>query len=131
MIDYEVKIFNRVHSKAAPLCAKNQFKSVYVAEPTALPAGSLIEMSNVTVRSKQSTSLNENFARIMYQLDCYAETKSACKKLYNAADTEMIAMGFIRISGGPIDNIGNLKVSRYTARYEAEIDPDGVIYRRG
>ena len=47
MIDYEVKIFNRVHAKVAPLCAKQKFTSTIITDlPTAFPAASLIEMDN-------------------------------------------------------------------------------------
>jgi hypothetical protein len=66
----------------------------------------------------------------MYQLDVYATTKAKCKEVYAAADGAMIAMNFTRISGDYINNFDNTKVFRYTARYEAEIDPEGNIYRR-
>ena len=131
MIDFETKIFNAVHPHVAPLCAKNKFVSQYVGDTTAFPAASLVEMSNTTVREKQSNALTEDYARIMYQLDCYALTKSACRAVFKAADDAMIGLGFVRIMGNWIDNAGNTKVTRYTARYEAEIDPDGMIYRRG
>lgn len=131
MIDYEVPIFDRVAKAASPLCAKGKFTSVYVPSPTAFPAGSLIELSNVTVRARQSTSNVENFSRIMYQFDGYAKTKAECRQLYAAVDAEMIGMGFTRVTGTFLDNAGNVNVFRYMARYEAEIDPDGVIYRRG
>lgn len=131
MIDYEVKIFNRVHAKVATLCAKGKFVSTIITEePTGFPAASLIEMDNSTVRSRQSSTPVENYAMITYQLDVYATTKSKCREVYAAADAAMIAMNFSRMSGAYINNAGNTKVFRYVARYEAEIDPDGNIYRR-
>ena len=130
MIDYEVKIFNRVYSAAAHLCAANKFVSAQIVSPTNLPAASLIEMDNATVRYRQGTSLTENFALITYQLDVFAQSKSKCKAVYAAADGAMIGMNFNRISGHYIDNPGNPGVFRYTARYEAEIDQNGTIYRR-
>ena len=130
MIDYEVQIFDRVYQYVAPLCAKNKFVSEYVASPSAFPAGSLVELSNVTVRSRQSSSITENYARVMYQFDSYATSKQKCKEVFAAGDEAMIGMGFTRISGNWMDNADNTKVHRYTARYEAEIDPNGVIYRR-
>lgn len=131
MIDFEVKIFNRVHKKVAPLCAKNQFVSTQVRKPTGFPAAALVEMDNSTVRDRQSSTPVENFASVMYQLDVYATSKTECRKVYDAADTEMISMNFDRMSGRYIDNPDNPKVFRYTARYEAMIDPEGNIYRRG
>lgn len=131
MIDYEVKIFNRVHAKVAQLCAKGKFVSTIITEePTGFPAASLIEMDNSTVRSRQSSTPVENYAMITYQLDVYATTKAKCREVYAAADAAMIAMNFSRMSGTYINNAGNTKVFRYVARYEAEIDPDGNIYRR-
>ena len=129
MIDYEVKIFNRVHSAVADLCAPKKFVSAQIVSPTDLPAGSLIEMDNATVTGRQSTSLVENFARITYQLDIFGRSKSECRKVYAAADEAMIGMNFNRISGHYIDNPGHPGVFRYTARYEAEIDPGGNLYR--
>lgn len=132
MIDYEVKIFNRAYDAAATLCASKKFVSTVISEePTAFPAASLIEISNTTVRSRQSSTPGENFARIMYQLDVYATTKSKCKAVFAAVDEVMLGMNFTRISGDYINNFDNTKVFRYVARYEAEIDNDGVIYRRG
>lgn len=130
MIDYEVKIFNRVHKSAAPLCAKNRFVStVIVDKPTSFPAASLIEIDNRTVRYRQSSTPRENFVRVTYQLDVYATSKSECKKVFVAADEAMISMNFIRTSGQYINIPNNSKIFRYVARYEAEIDPDGNIYR--
>ena len=129
MIDYEVNIFDKVYRKAAPLCATGKFVSTQIVSPTAYPAGSLVEISNTTVRKRQSSTPVENFSRIMYQLDCFALSKAECRAVYKAADEAMIGMGFSRISGDFLDNAGNVDLFRYTARYEADIDPDGNIYR--
>ena len=131
MIDYEVKVFNRVHASVAPLCAKDSFSSMFFLEaPAAFPAASLIEIGNATVRSRQSSTPIENFSAITYQLDVYATTKKKCKEIASTADDAMIGMNFIRTSGSFLSIAGNTKVFRYVARYEAEIDPDGNIYRR-
>ena len=131
MIDYEVNIFNEVAKVATPICAKGKVSSIYVPSPTAFPALSLYELSNTTVRNRQSSTPTENFSRIMYQMDCYAMSKKACRSLYKTADDTMIAMGFTRISGDYLDNFDSTDVFRYTARYEAVIDRDGNIYRDG
>lgn len=131
MIDYEVKIFNRVHAVVAPMCADRKFVSTVISKaPPAFPAASLIEMDNRTVERAQTSTPKENRALITYQLDVYDTTKSGCKKVFAAADEAMIAMNFSRMSGLYIDNSANTKVFRYTARYEAEVDADGNLYRR-
>lgn len=131
MIDYEVKIFNRVHSAIAALCAPKKFVSTVITEkPTAFPAASLIEIDNTTIRSRQSSTPTENFSLITYQLDVYATSKSKCREVYAAADAAMIAMNFSRMSGQYINMMDNQKAFRYVARYEAEIDTEGNLYRR-
>ena len=130
MIDFEVKIFNKVHSAVSSLCAKNGFVSKQIVKATAFPAASLIEMDNATVRKRQSSTPRENFALVTYQLDVYAMKKSDCKAVFAAADDMMLKLNFSRMSGRYIDNPGNPDVFRYTARYEAEIDKYGNIYRR-
>ena len=66
---------------------------------------------------------------VMYQLDVYALSKKEARKLLSVADDEMIALGFDKVGGEFIDNSDNTNVFRYTARYEAEIDRNGNIYR--
>lgn len=130
MNDYEVKIFNRVHSHAAPKFAEKMFVSTIItSEPSSFPAGSLIEINNETVRKLQSSTPVENFSRITYQLDVYATTKAKCRAAFAAVDESMIAMNFTRISGQYINNATNIKVFRYTARYEAFVDVNGNLYR--
>lgn len=131
MIDFEVKVFNSVYPFVAPLCANKKFVSTIISEaPTAFPAASLIEMDNFTVRDRQSSTPIENYARVTYQLEVYATTKSKCREVFAAADGAMIALNFNRMSGQYINNPDNTKVFRYVARYEAEMDRDGNIYRR-
>ena len=129
MIDYEVNVFDAVYRKVSSLFAKGKFVSVYIPNPTAYPAGSLVELTNITVRKRQSSTPVENFARVMYQLDVYALSKKEARSAFSAVDTEMTGLGFTRVSGDFLDDPGNVNVFRYTARYEAEIDADGNIYR--
>ena len=82
------------------------------------------------MRERQSSTPGENFARLTYQMDVYAESKSKCREVFAEADGAMTEIGFNRFSGQYIPNLENTKVFRYTARYEAEIDRDGVIYQR-
>jgi len=132
MIDYEVKVFNRVYADVAPLCANNRFVSTPITEPlTAFPASSLIEMDNATVQNLQSSTPSENYALVTYQLEVYATSKAKCRQVVAAADGAMIALNFTRISGQYIVNLDNTKVFRYVARYEAVVDKDGNFYRRG
>ena len=129
MIDFEVNVFDTVYRKVSSRFAKGKFVSVYVPDPTAFPAGSLVELTNTTVRKRQSSTPIENFARVMYQLDVYALSKKEARELLSFVDDVMISLGFTRVGGEFLDNESNVNVFRYAARYEAEFDRDGNIYR--
>jgi hypothetical protein len=129
MIDYEVNVFDAVYRKVSHLFAKGKFVSMYVPSPTGFPAGSLVELTNSTVQKRQSSTPIENYAVVMYQLDVYALTKQEARSLLSEVDNVMIGLGFSRVGGEFLDNMSNVNVFRYAARYEAEIDRDGNIYR--
>ena len=129
MNDFEVQVFNRVHPSVAPLCAPNMFVSKQIISATAFPAASLVEIDNYTNRRKQTSTPVENVSRIVYQFEAHAMSKSECRAVFAAADEAMIAMNFSRISGQYIDNPNNPDISRYVARYEAEVDREGNLYR--
>lgn len=129
MIDYEVKIFNNVYPVVAPLCAKNRFVSTQVLDYTNLPAASLYELDNRTVRKLQSSTPTENFARISYQLDVVAKTKTKCREIFKAADDRMLSMNFTRVSAQYITYPDKTEFVRYVARYIAMVDQDGNLYR--
>lgn len=131
MIDYENTIFNNVHAVVAPLCAKNRFLSTPILSYTNLPAASLVEIDNRTVTEKRSTSKTEDFVRVTYQLDVVAKTKSKCREIFVAIDNHMIKLNFAREGGmNYIPTPDNGEIVRIAARYTAEIDSDGMIYRR-
>lgn len=129
MIDYEVKIFNKVHAVAAPLCAKDRFVSTPIMDYAKVPAASLYEMDSRTFRYRQSSTPVENFSEITYQLDVVAATKSKCRTIFSAIDDAMISMNFSRLSGQYITYQDNTNIVRYVARYEAVVDRDGNLYR--
>lgn len=131
MIDYEADIFNAVYPNVAPLCARNAFVSVHVPVPSAFPAASLFEMRNVTDTRRKTGSPDEEYAVLTYEAHAYAKTKPKCKEVFNAIDTAMMRIGFNRIgTSGIVTNQSNTEVFEYAARYQAEIDQQGQIYRR-
>lgn len=129
MIDYETTIFNDIHAIAAPLCAKNRFLSTPILSYTNLPAASLVEIDNRTVKESRGTAFTEPRARITYQLEVVAKTKSKCRSIFAAIDGRMIQINFSRLSTNVVPVPDNAEIVRMVARYSAEIDPDGMIYR--
>ena len=131
MIDFEVKIFNNAHEAVAPLCAKNRFVSTPIDSYAKLPAASLYEIGNRTITMRQSSTPVENYAWVTYQADVVASSKAKCREIFKTLDERMISMNFSR-TGSPVyitypENSG---IVRYTARYEADLDTEGNIYRR-
>lgn len=130
MIDYEADIFNAVYPNVAPLCARNSFRNIHVPVPSAFPAACLFEMRNSTDLRRRTGNAVEDFAVVTYEAHAYAMTKPECKEVFNALDSRMLALGFNRISSDQIPNQSNTQVFEYVARYQAEIDQNGVVYRR-
>lgn len=130
MIDYENKIFNAVRPAVVGLLAPNGFKSVYVRNPSELPVVGFYEMDNSVVKKRQSSTPGENFATVTYEAQIYAKNKAQGRKIFRALDEQMILLGFNRMMGTYVPNQDNISVFRYVARWEAEIDQDGVIYRK-
>lgn len=130
MIDFETAIFNEVYPSVAPLCAKNAFRSIHTPVPTAFPTATLFELGNTTDRVRKSTAVEEDYAVLTYEAHVYATTKAESKSVFAALDNRMIQLGFLRMTGQPVQNPSNTKVFEYIARYQAEIDQSGQIFRR-
>lgn len=129
MINAEEAIFDAVYQQIVSVLPGERFVSQQVPDITQLPTASLYEISNVTVRARQGSTPGETHSRVGYQMDIYAETKSECKSIYGLADEIMTRLNFTRVSGNYIDNAGDVSIHRYTARYEAEVDENGILYR--
>jgi hypothetical protein len=130
MIDYENKIFNAVRPAVIDLLSPNGFRSVYSQNLPELPAVMLYEMDSYTDKRRQSSTPGENFAVITYEAQIASMSKAKSREIFRALDEQMILLGFSRISGTYVPNRENSSVFRYVARYEAEIDRKGVIYRK-
>ena len=87
-------------------------------------------MSNTTDRRRKTGSSLEDYAILTYEAHTYAMSKPECRELFSALDDAMMKLGFNRMSGSFTPNQSNTKVFEYVARYQAEIDRDGQIYRR-
>ena len=130
MIDIEADVFNRVYESVAPLVPQGCFKSVYVPNPPKFPFATLMEMDNFTDKANRSSSLDEEYAVITYEANVYATDKFDCREVMNALDTEMLRLGFHRLSMQFIPNLADNTIFRYTSRYQATTDRSKVIYRK-
>lgn len=130
MIDIEADVFDRVYESVAPLVPQGCFKSVYVPNPPKFPFATLMEMDNFTDKANRSSSLDEEYAVITYEANVYATDKFDCREVMNALDTEMLRLGFHRLSMQFIPNLADNTIFRYTSRYQATTDRNKVIYRK-
>lgn len=130
MIDIEADVFNCVYESVAPLVPQGCFKSVYVPNPPKFPFATLMEMDNFTDKANRSSALDEEYAVVTYEANVYATDKFDCRNVMNALDTEMLRLGFHRISMQFVPNIADNTIFRYTSRYQAVTDTNKVIYRK-
>lgn len=130
MIDVEIDVFDRIYPSVAPLVAPGGFRSIYVPNPSAFPCATLYEVDNTTYAQFRSSSRTEDYAAITYEANVYALKKDECRRVMNALDTAMIALGFTRITSTFVPNLADGSIFRYVARYQAVADQNKVIYRR-
>lgn len=130
MIDIEADVFNRVYESVALLVPQGCFKSVYVPNPPKFPFATLMEMDNFTDKANRSSALDEKYAVVTYEANVYATDKLDCRNVMNALDTEMLRLGFHRLSMQYVPNLADSTIFRYTSRYQAVTDTNKVIYRK-
>ncbi len=134
MIDIENEVFDRVAKRV-----REQFPNIfmvgeYVRSPSSFPASSLMEMDNSTRGSTVDSGSNENHADVMYEANVYSNKKTGkkteCKQIMALIDTEMIAMGFERVTLTPVPNEYDSTIYRMVGRYRATVSSDHKIFRR-
>lgn len=129
MIDAEVDVFDSVYKAVQFLFPEGCFTSEYTPSPPALPHACLKEEDNYTDDNLQDSSGNERFANLMYTANVYAEDKFQCRKLMNAIDTKMQALGFRRMSLRPVDNAADTSIYRIVAQWRGKVNQDKTIFR--
>ena len=129
MIDFENPIFREFYSSVSELCPDGGVTGVYTPRPTRFPNVVFREMDNYTVRKFRNSSMEEQIARITYVMDVTAQSKAEARKVFKAGDDKLIAMNFTRLGSPFTDDSNNPRIFRIIGRYEADIDPNGMIYR--
>ena len=134
MIDIENQVFDRVAKRV-----REQFPNIfmtgeYVKSPPSFPAASGMEMDNSSLDSTIDSGSNENHANVMYEWNTYSNKttgkKSECKAIMALIDSEMTAMGFVRVTLTPVPNEYDSTIYRMIGRYRAAVSTNHRIYRR-
>lgn len=132
MIDIENQVFDKV---AKALRAKHRgifVNSEAIDIPSAFPAVSLYQRSNVAYERSQTAESRENHATVMYEVDVFSNrangAKQQAKEIFAEIDTLMQQMGFIRTFGQPVDNFADTSIYRFKGRYKGVVSKDHIVY---
>lgn len=134
MIDIENEIFNLVATKVREKFAGIFISGEYVRTPPSFPCVSLVEMDNSINIATQTSSCNENHARLMYELDIYSNKqkgkKSECKAIATYIDEILTSIGLTRTMLQPVPNMDDATIYRMKGRYTGIVSNDKIIYGR-
>ena len=137
MIDIESFVFSNV---AEELRAK--YPSIFVSgeavdAPASFPTVTIVEDSNTVLEKARFGNQIENAATVMYEVNIYTNTvgykKSEAKDILEVIDSVFANLGFTRIMANPMQNLMDIKIYRFVARYRGVVVPeyngDDVNYR--
>lgn len=131
MIDFEDNIIdylaNGLEKKYTKINVTSELSS---DEESTFPTVLVYEMDNYVYTPTLDSSLQENDARVVYQVEVYTKAKSTskikAKKILNDVDSLLGAIGFVRTIKTQIDT-GYTDMTRLVARYQAIINKQGYI----
>ena len=131
MIDFEDNIVDYLTDGL-----EKKYKNINVTselssnEESTFPTVLVYEMDNYVYTPTLDSSLQENDARVVYQVEVYTKAKSTskikAKKILNDVDSLLGAIGFVRTIKTQIDT-GYTDMTRLVARYQAIINKQGYI----
>lgn len=112
-------------------------RSEYIDTPTAWPAVTIIETSNIVLR-RTSTTRIENASTLLFEVNVFsneaAVAKLQAREIMGTVDAEFARLGFTRIMMSPTPNLADATIYRITARYEGvvvpEVEADGTVVDR-
>ena len=134
MIDVESDVFTAVAAKVRAQYPKIYMVGEYVKSPSSFPCVSLVEVDNQVYRNTRSSSVTENHAQLMYEVNVYSNRKTGkkteCREIMAVVDEALTALGFTRTLLNPVPNEEDATVYRMVGRYRAIADVNHTIYRR-
>ena len=117
---------------------REEFEGIYVTgeykpAPPSFPAVSIIEADNYVDTEKMSTSADEEYSIVMFEVEVYTNLengkKQQAREILAFIDAILYDLNFTRLSMTPVPNMANTSIYRLVARYRAETDGN-VFYRR-
>lgn len=134
MIDIENEISALVRGAVLERYPGADVSGQYVRAPARFPHVSVLEADNAMYEPTQDSGGNENHARVMYEVNVYSNKsgggKQEAKQIFQAVDEALSGAGLTRTFYAPAPNLENASIHRITARYQAVISKNHMIYRR-
>lgn len=130
MIDIESQIFTKIVEALPDVYVAGMYEAV----PSAFPAVYISEIDNSVWRNGISSSRQENYAAIEYEVNIYSNKtsgrKSECRQIAAIVDSVMEGLNFTRRTFTPVPNFADATIYRVVARYRAVVGQNEVLYRR-
>lgn len=105
----------------------------YVDAPPRFPAVSIVEADNYLDADKMSSSADEEYSIVMYEVEVYTNLETGkqmqARNILQKIDAILYDLNFTRLSVTPVPNLANTSIYRLVARYRAETDGT-TLYRR-
>lgn len=131
MIDIENQVLNNVSVKVRAEYPNANISSEEQLTPSSFPCVTVVEGDNYVVDSTRDSSLEENHAYVMYEVNVYTNNvnnkKAECRKVMSIVDDSFTKMGFRRMSMLYV-NTNNPTICRITARYSGVVSKEHIIY---
>ena len=134
MIDVESDVFSLIATTLRAAYDDIYITGEYVSQPPKFPAVFIVEQENSVYLPGRDSGGIENFANVTYQIEVYSNLskgkKTQARTIAGMIDTLMAVNGFTRTFMNPVQNMNDPTIYRITARYQAVVSKDKVIYNR-
>lgn len=130
-----ISVFNEIYTlishSVKEACGDLKTSRSFPLGEATFPLMTLEQKNNITYKKTLDSSLTENHASIMIELNVYSNKESGssaeCENILGVADAGMQRFGFIRVYYGYTPNL-DVSVTRLTARYEAVVSKNKMTY---
>lgn len=133
MIDCENEVYTRIAKVLRGKFPGINIAGEYTNTPSSFPHVSITQSDNYTDNGRQDSSMKENMAVVMFEINVYSNKKDGrkteCKNILKEIDNVFYSMNFRRTAMTPVPNMEDATIYRITARYRAATDGK-YFYRR-
>lgn len=133
MIDIEATVFNQVANAFDAAYPDGSRYGEQTTSPPRFPCLTLEQVDSSTYQKSLDAEHKEHDAWVVFEVNVYSNlmsgAKQQCKDILALVDQQLQSLNFIRMFCNPSKN-ADKKYTRYTARYQAVVSEDYIIYRQ-